>query len=82
MDVCIKNIDEEDWRHFKAEAAKHGMKAGDFLSKILKDHEESCKSNWEEILYGEKPLKGVLNIEDAKKIRSEFRRGFKFKTIK
>lgn len=44
MDVCIKNVDPGDWRAFKAEAAKHGMTAAEFFSKILKEHEAKCGS--------------------------------------
>ena len=38
MDVCIKNVDEESWRIFKAEAAMHGMKLGEFFSKLVREY--------------------------------------------
>ncbi|MFH1828311.1 MAG: hypothetical protein ABH824_03545 [Nanoarchaeota archaeon] len=77
MDVCIKNINDDDWRNFKSESVKHGLKLGDFFNKLVKEHHLRCKeSNWENILYGKKKLKKVLMKEDAKKIRSEFRENF------
>lgn len=77
MDVCIKNINDDDWRNFKSESVKHGLKLGDFFNKLVKEHHSRCKeSNWENILYGKKKLKKVLMKEDAKKIRSEFRENF------
>lgn len=76
MDVCIKNINEEEWRTFKSESIKHGLKIGDFFNKLVAEHEASCKTNWDEVLSGEKTCKGILTREDMKKIRAEFRKGF------
>lgn len=40
MDICIKNVDREEWLNFKSESAKHGMKAGEFFAKIIKEHKK------------------------------------------
>ncbi|MBI2146454.1 hypothetical protein HYU22_03875 [Candidatus Woesearchaeota archaeon] len=77
MDVCIKNIPEEDWRIFKAESIKHGLKMGEFFNKVVLEHEASCHAgNWERILRGEKTCKGILSKEEGRNIRSEFRKDF------
>ncbi len=77
MDVCIKNIDEENWRLFKEESAKHALKLGDLFNCLLREHTNKCKgTNWDRVLYGEKKLKGLLTREEGDKIRSEFRKGF------
>ncbi len=73
MDACIKNISEDKWRYFKAESAKQGMKMGEFFDKIIQEHKNNNeKGNAYEILCGPKPLKGMLNDVDWKKIRKEF----------
>jgi len=83
MDVCIKNVNDDDWRMFKVESAKHGMKMGDFFNKIVIEHKENCsKSNWNKVLYGKNKLKGLLVREDLKKTREEFRKNFKLREIK
>lgn len=77
MDVCIKNIDGEDWRLFKEESAKHALKLGDLFNILLREHTNKCKgTNWDKVLYGEKKLKGLLTREEGNKICSEFRKGF------
>jgi hypothetical protein len=77
MDVCIKNIEEEDWRIFKSESIRHGLKVGDFFGKIIEEHESACSgSNWDNVLKGEKTCKGLLTRNDFKKLRSEFRKNF------
>ena len=77
MDVCIKNIDEEDWRLFKTESAKHGLKLGELFNDLVKEHTSKCTGdNWDKILYGKKPLKGLLTRKEGDKIRAEFRKGF------
>ena len=80
MDVCIKSIDETDWRMFKSESVKHGLKMGDFFNKIVKEHCLKCSdTNWDNILHGKKTMKGILTKEDFKKIRTEFRKDFKMR---
>ncbi len=80
MDVCIKNIGDESWRSFKSESVKHGLKLGDFFSKLVFEHKKKCnESNWDKALHGKKVLKGVLSREDMTKIRAEFRENFKMR---
>ena len=77
MDVCIKNINDEDWRVFKAESAKRGMKAGELFSKLLEECAKKPKAgNARDILFGKKNLKGALTRKEFKDIRSEFRKDF------
>lgn len=79
MDVCIKNIKDEDWRLFKSESARHGMKTGDFFSALVEEHKELCaRPNLKSVLYRKK----TLSDEDAGNIRKsmkEFREGLKFR---
>lgn len=77
MDVCIKNIPLEEWRLFKSESVKHGLKIGDFFTKLVKEHELKCnESNWDAVLHGEKTCKGMLTRADFVKIRADFRKNF------
>ncbi len=77
MDVCIKNIDDDDWATFKAESAKHGVRMGDLFSKLIEDHEAKCtESNWNKVLFGEKTCKGLISSEEGRKVREFFRKGF------
>ena len=77
MDVCIKNINEEDWRMFKAESAKNGVRMGELFSKIVRRFEEvESTGNIGETLLGKKTLKGLLSREEFKKNREEFRKDF------
>lgn len=77
MDVSIKEINEHDWRTFKGEAIKHGLKVGEFFNTLIQEHEEKCQEgNWDRILFGEKICKGILSQKDAKVIRSDFRKSF------
>ncbi len=77
MDVCIKNIDDEDWATFKSESAKHGIKMGDFFGTLVEEHEGKCtESNWDKVLFGEKICKGMITREEGKKIRESFQRDF------
>lgn len=77
MDVCIKNINDEDWLDFKAESVKHGIKIGQFFSTLVQEHEEACKeSNWESVLHGEKTCADILSKEEGKILRSLSRKNF------
>lgn len=77
MDACIKNIGEEEWRSFKAESVKHGLKMGEFFNKLILTHKNSCTdSNWDKVLHGDKKLKGLLSASEVKKVRKEFREEF------
>ena len=80
MNICIKNVEKEDWAEFKAESAIHRMKAGEFLSKLVKDHKNSCKkSNWDEILYGEKTLKHLIDEKKIAEMKDNFRNNLKLR---
>jgi len=35
--INVKDVDENTWRHFMAQAIIRGVKAGELLSKVLKD---------------------------------------------
>ncbi len=77
MDACIKNINDEDWRSFKAESVKHGLKVGHFFNQLVQEHETVCiKSNWGRVLHGEKTCKGILTRDDFMKTRALFRKNF------
>jgi len=80
MDVCIKNINEEEWKEFKSESIHHGMKVGSFFNKIVREHKEKCVgSNWERVLLGKKDLKGILTRKDYPHLKNEFRTSFKMR---
>ncbi|NQV91634.1 hypothetical protein HQ489_04115 [Candidatus Woesearchaeota archaeon] len=80
MDVCIKNINEENWRYFKSESSKHNVTMGELFNKIVGEHKESCNnSNIKEILFGEKTLKGFVTRDEFKKNREFFRKNFRMK---
>jgi len=51
MDRLIKGIDMESWKAFRAEAAKHGLKAGEFLDYLIEEHMKmGGKGDWERVL--------------------------------
>ncbi len=80
MDACVKNIEDESWRTFKSEATRHGLKLGEFFSKVVSEHENRCHTNnWRALLHGKKKLKGVLTRDDFTKLRNEFRRGVRMR---
>ncbi len=79
MDVCIKNINDESWRFFKAESARNGIKMGQLFDSLVKEHIRNKKTkigNAREILFGKKTLKGVLTRKEFKDTRKEFRKDF------
>ncbi len=83
MDTCIKDVDETSWRKFKVEAVRHGLKMGEFLGRLLEEHEyleKSAQKSWEMILKG----RSLLTEKDAGELRKkikEFRKGFEFRDI-
>lgn len=80
MDICIKNVNSEEWSEFKSESAIHGMKAGEFLSKLVKEHKERCReSNWNRVLHGKKTLKHLISEKEMAKSRKLFREDFKLR---
>ncbi len=77
MDVCIKNIDDDDWTTFKTESTKHGVRMGDFFNQLVEEHEKRCLgSNWDKVLFGEKICRGIVTSAEGKKIRELFRKRF------
>ena len=83
MDVSIKDINEHEWRTFKGEAIKHGLKVGEFFSTLVQEHKGKCQEgNWDKILFGEKTCKGILSQKDAKHIRSDFRKSFSMRGMR
>ncbi len=77
MDVCIKNINDGDWKSFKSESIKHDLKVGEFFNILVHEHEEKCtESNWDTVLFGEKSLKGMIPRGEGKKLREMFHKGF------
>jgi SET domain-containing protein len=82
MDVSIKDINEHEWRTFKAESIKHGLKVGEFFNKIVQEHDEKCnEGNWDKVLFGEKTIKGILTQKDVKEIRAASRKSFSMRNI-
>ncbi len=82
MDVSIKEINEHEWRAFKAEAIKHGLKVGELFNTLVLEHEEKCQEgNWNRVLFGEKICKGMLSQKDAKQIRSDFKKSFSLRGV-
>lgn len=80
MNISVKNIDEEDWRLIKSEAARHKLNIGRFLSRIAIEYKKrgAEENNWNEVLYGRK----LLNQKDAGIIREtikEIRKEFEFR---
>lgn len=78
METCIRNIKEEDWQYFKAEAVKKNLKLGDFFSELLKEHKNSAKNPWDKILNAKKIL-NTKNAEDMHKAIKEFRKEMEFR---
>lgn len=82
MDVCIKNIGDEDWKLFKEESIKHDVKMGVLFNTLVREHKKECSgSNWNDVLYGEKKLKGILSKEDGIKLRKEFKESMQLREV-
>ena len=80
MDVCIKNIGEQEWSMFRAETIKHKLKTGEFFNKVIQEHLAHCSNNnWDKILHGEKRIKNLVSKDDLPKIRAEFRERLKMR---
>ncbi|MCJ7450316.1 MAG: hypothetical protein MUP58_01095 [Candidatus Nanohaloarchaeota archaeon QJJ-9] len=73
----IKNVDEKTWKTFKAEATKHGMTMGEFLTRLVSEHRKREKrNNWDEILsYKESITK--KEAEEIKRKAEKLRKDFK-----
>lgn len=80
MNISIKNIDEEDWKLIKSEAARRKLNIGKFLSKAAIEYKKRAmqESNWNEILYGKKFL-SQKEADTIKEIMKELRKEFEFR---
>jgi hypothetical protein len=75
---CIKDVDEETWKDFRALAVKNNMKMSILLKIMVSEFEKNSRDFWGEILSRKKSLseEEAENIEDiVKKMRKE--RGFR-----
>ncbi|MCH8004342.1 MAG: hypothetical protein IH934_06975 [Nanoarchaeota archaeon] len=80
MNISIKNVNEEDWRVIKSEAAKNNLNIAKFLNRVIIDYKKKHteENNWNDILYGKK----FLSEKDAKKIKEvmkDVRKEFEFR---
>jgi hypothetical protein len=75
---CIKDVDEETWKDFRALAIKNNMKMSILLKIMVSEFEKNSKDFWKEILSRKKSLtdKEADDIENiVKKMRKE--KGFR-----
>ncbi len=75
---CIKDVDEETWKEFRALAVKNNIKMSILLKIMVNEFEKNSKDFWREILSRKKSLTNeeADDIENiVKKIRKE--RGFR-----
>jgi hypothetical protein len=79
--IAIKNVKRETWQLFKSESARHNLKMGEFLERLLREHirgERIARMRWNRI-FTHKPL---LTARQAKAVEAEareFRKGFAFR---
>ena len=75
---CIKDVDEETWKDFRALAIKNNIKMSILLKIMVNEFEKNSKDLWKEILSRKKSLtnKEADAIENVvRKMRKE--RGFR-----
>jgi len=75
---CIKDVDKETWKDFRALAVKNNIKMSILLKIMVNEFEKNSKDFWKEILSRKKSLtdEEADDIENiVKKIRKE--RGFR-----
>jgi len=75
---CIKDVDEETWKEFRALAVKNNIKMSILLKIMVNEFEKNSKDFWREILSRKKSLTNeeADDIEIiVKKMRKE--RGFR-----
>jgi hypothetical protein len=75
---CIKDVEEETWKEFRALAIKNNLKMSILLKIMVNEFEKNSKDFWKEILSRKKSLtdEEADNIENiVKKMRKE--RGFR-----
>ncbi len=75
---CIKDVDEDTWKEFRALAVKNNIKMSILLKIMVNEFEKNSKDFWREILSRKKSLtneeaEDMENI--VKKMRKE--RGFR-----
>lgn len=70
---CLKGVDEETWRDFKALAIKNNIKMSILLKIMVSEFNRNNRKFWEEILYGEK-LMSDKNAEEMLKITKNIRK--------
>ena len=78
---AIKNVSEESWKIFRAEAIKHGVTTGKMLEILVKDHvkkEKTEKNAWD-IILKRKPFLTKKEAEIVRKRAEEIRKGFKMR---
>ena len=80
MNTLIKNIDEENWRFLKVEAAKQNITLGELFNRLVEEHknrDEDMNASWQRIF--SRPA--LLTKEEAKRMHKaieSFRREFSF----
>jgi len=75
---CIRGVDEETWKNFKALAEKNNLKMSLLLKMMIKEMENKSKNFWGRILNDEKNLsesEAEDLLKDVEKSRKE--RGFR-----
>lgn len=75
---CIKGVDEETWKDFRALAVKNNVKMSILLKIMVSEFEKSSREFWKEVLFRKKSLtdEEAEDIENiTKKMRKE--RGFR-----
>lgn len=59
MEKLLKSVDAESWTEFKLESHRHGLKMGEFLSYLLRQHkkiEKRKRTGWDYVLSRKKRL--------------------------
>lgn len=75
---CIKDVDEDTWKDFRALAIKNNMKMSILLKIMVNEFEKNSRDFWREILSRKKSLtdEEASDIENiVKKMRKE--KGFR-----
>ncbi|MBI4019624.1 MAG: hypothetical protein HY364_05230 [Candidatus Aenigmarchaeota archaeon] len=78
MEKLVKDVKEEEWKVFRAEAAMHGLKVGEFFGYLVEEHikMERKTGNWDNL-----SKRKVLTEKDAKKMKEAlkiFEKGYDF----
>ncbi|HLD83316.1 MAG TPA: hypothetical protein VI979_00495 [archaeon] len=66
MQKLVKDVKEENWKAFRAEAAMHGLKVGEFFGYLVEEHVKMERKidNWDSLL-----KRKALTEKDAKKMK-------------